>query len=453
MESISSEVNKGAYKLAKSRSKRVVAKAQDEVRQRYCNMLVEEDGKGNVFRVAKQMVGLNKDITASGCVKGADGTTIVEEEKIMQRWKEYYERLLNEEFEWNKDSIGEINKVETSVEERVISAAEVRVAIPRAKSGKAAGPSGVAADMLKAAGESGVKWVTDICNEFVSSGEIPIDWKRSWMVNVYKGKGNALECSSYRGIKLLEHVLKVLERVIEARIRGMVKLEEMQFGFSPGKGTTDAIFIVRQVQEKFLGKQQLWMAFVELEKAFDRVPRDVVWWALRHVGVEEWIVNFIKSMYEGVTTSVKINGEESEGFEVKVAVHQGSVLSPILFNIVMQAIADNFKVGLPWELFYADDLVLLAESGAELERRLVEWIGRLKEKGLRVNLGKTKVINCEVGVGQVENSGKFPCGICRKGVGVNSICCGSCNKSIHKRCSGVVGNIEKLVNLSAGTVL
>ena len=104
----------------------------------------------------------------------------MEEEKIMQRWKEYYERLLNEEFEWNKDSIGEINKEESSVEERVISAAEVRVTISRAKSGKAAGPSGVAADMLKAAGESGVKWVTDICNEVVSSGEIPVDWKRSY---------------------------------------------------------------------------------------------------------------------------------------------------------------------------------------------------------------------------------------------------------------------------------
>src|SRR6267154_1041713 len=98
------------------------------------------------------------------------------------------------------ESIGKINKEETSVEERVISAAEVRVAISRAKSGKAAGPSGVAADMLKAAGESGVKWVTDICNGVVRSGEIPVDWKRSWMVNVYKGKGNALECSSYRGI-------------------------------------------------------------------------------------------------------------------------------------------------------------------------------------------------------------------------------------------------------------
>src|SRR2546425_9764037 len=108
------------------------------------------------------------------------------------------------------------------------------------------------------------------------------------MVNVYKGKTNAIECSSYRGIKLLKHVLKVLERVIEARIRKIVKMDDMQFGFSPGKGTTDPIFIVRQVQEKFLGKQkELWIAFVDLEKAFDWVPRDVLWWALRRVGVEE----------------------------------------------------------------------------------------------------------------------------------------------------------------------
>ena len=60
--------------------------------------------------------------------------------------------------------------------------------------------------MLKAAGEAGVRWVTDICNEVVRSGVVPVDWKRSWMMNVYKGKGNALDCSSYRGIKLLDHV-------------------------------------------------------------------------------------------------------------------------------------------------------------------------------------------------------------------------------------------------------
>ena len=110
--------------------------------------------------------------------------------------------------------------------------------------------------MLKAAGKAGVKRVTDICNEVVRSSVVPVDWKRSWMVNVYKWKGNALECSSCRGLKLLDHAVKVLARVLEARLRKTVKIDEMQFGFSPGKGTTDAIFIARQVQKKLLGEQK-----------------------------------------------------------------------------------------------------------------------------------------------------------------------------------------------------
>ena len=63
---------------------------------------------------------------------------------------------------------------------------------------------------------------------------MPKDWDKSWIVNVHKGKGDALECGSYRGIKLLEHVMKVLERVIESRVRNIVKIDEMQFGFMSG---------------------------------------------------------------------------------------------------------------------------------------------------------------------------------------------------------------------------
>ena len=80
-----------------------------------------------------------------------------------------------------------------------------------------------------------------------------------------------MECGSYIAIKLLEHTMKVSECVFERRIREKVKIDAMHFGFMPGKGTTDAIFTVRQVQEKYECKRKkLYFAFVDLEKVFDK---------------------------------------------------------------------------------------------------------------------------------------------------------------------------------------
>ena len=84
-----------------------------------------------------------------------------------------------------------------------------------------------------------------------NEGRIPVDWELSTLVPLYKGKGDPLDCGSYRAIKLLEHGMKVLERVLEKRIRQKLKIDKMQFGFMPGRGMTDAIFIVRQLQEKY----------------------------------------------------------------------------------------------------------------------------------------------------------------------------------------------------------
>ena len=105
---------------------------------------------------------------------------------------------------------------------------------------------------------------------------------------VYKGKGDPLVCGAYRAIKLLGQPMNVLERVLEKRIRSQVSIGNMQFGFMPGKGTTDAIFIMQHVQEKHQAKKKkLYYAFVDLEKAFDRVSKEVVKWALRKLGVDE----------------------------------------------------------------------------------------------------------------------------------------------------------------------
>ena len=76
------------------------------------------------------------------------------------------------------------------------------------------------------------------------------------MLSVYKGKGDVLDCGSHRGIKLIDHVMKVLERLVERKVKSKGTLDSMQFGFTSGKGTTDAIFIVRQMQEKYLARRK-----------------------------------------------------------------------------------------------------------------------------------------------------------------------------------------------------
>ena len=183
-----------------------------------------------------------------------------------------------------------------------------------------------------------------------------------------------LNRGNYRGLKLIEQVMKVLERVVEGLIRQRVEIYEMQCGFMSGRGTTDAIFIVRQLQEKHLAANKpLYMAFVDLEKAFDRVPRDVIWWAMRKLGIDEWLVRLVQSMYKDVRSRVRVGDGYSKEFGVGVGVHQGSVLSPLLFIIVLEALSREFHTGCPWELLYADDLMISAESMEELLVKVWTW--------------------------------------------------------------------------------
>jgi len=96
-------------------------------------------------------------------------------------------------------------------------------------------------------------------------------------------------------------------------------------------------------------EKKLYFAFVDLEKAFDRVPTEVTRWALRKAGVEEWLVKAVMAMYEGAQTVVRTTEGDSKAFIVKVRLHQGSVLSHLLFVIVMEMISRELRAGLPLE--------------------------------------------------------------------------------------------------------
>ena len=138
--------------------------------------------------------------------------------------------------------------------------------------------------------------------------------KTCTIIHIYKQKGDPLECNNFRGINLLSHTLKLWERVVESRLRKMVNISEIQYWLQPGKSTIHPLFCLRMLQEKHreFGKE-LHVVFVDLEKAYDRVPRDLIWYSLRRKGVSEVYINIIRDLYAGCKTSVMTSAGKRKG--------------------------------------------------------------------------------------------------------------------------------------------
>ena len=117
---------------------------------------------------------------------------------------------------------------------------------------------------------------------------------------------------------------------------------------------------------------------------------------------------------------VKVEGEYSKEFAVRVGIHQGSILSPFIFAVVMEEVAKEGRA-----LMYVDNLVLICETKEEVRRRFVAWRSVLESKGLKVNINKTKVMRCAQDVAPKEAT-VDSCSVCGKRVGVSLIHCTTC---------------------------
>jgi len=139
-------------------------------------------------------------------VKGASEKVIVDGRGIKDSWRGCMERLMNEENEWDHEMSAEVREGPAGC----IRMDEVRAALKRMKGHKAPGLSGLVTEMMQATGDLGTQWILDLCDGIVKEGSIPEDWKSSVVLPIYKVKGDPMECGSYRGIRLLEHAMKVV---------------------------------------------------------------------------------------------------------------------------------------------------------------------------------------------------------------------------------------------------
>ena len=133
--------------------------------------------------------------------------------------------------------------------------------------GKALGPSKAISEMFKIAGDLGTSMLCTIFNNALKNDAAPEKWDESITIPLYKGKGDPLDCGKHRGLRLLEHSMEIWERVLLRRLESHIKINTQQFGFAAGRSTTDAVFIARQLQEKYLqNKKELYHIYVDLEK-------------------------------------------------------------------------------------------------------------------------------------------------------------------------------------------
>jgi len=136
------------------------------------------------------------------------------------------------------------------------------------------------------------------------------------------------------------------------------------------------------------------MVFIDLEKAYERVPRNVMWWALEKKKVSTKYVNLIKDMYEGVESSIRICDGVTKGFPIKIGLHQGSALSPYLFALIMDDVSKDLQCEVPWCMLFADDVVLIDESRVGVKRKLELWRNTLETKGFKLSRSKTEYMKC-----------------------------------------------------------
>ena len=369
-------------------AKKEVAKAKSKAYDELYEGLDTKEGENTLYRLARQRHQAGKDVQQIRMMKDNDGNVMTDQESVLRIWKEYYMGLMNEE---NERERREIDGERMNLEVESVSKEEVMENMQRTKNGKAVGPDDIPVEVWKCLGESALKFLTKLYNRTMESERMPEEWRDSVLIPIFKNKGDVQSCSNYRGIKLISHTMKLWERIVEKRLRSDLKFSNQQYGFMPGKSTTDALFALRVLMEKYReGQKELHCVFVDLEKAYDKVPREEVWYCMRKSGLAEKYVRIVQDMYDDSTTAVRCAVGVTERFEVKVGLHQGSALSPCLFAMMMDRMTDEIREEAPWTMMFADDIVICSESKEQVEEKLESWRYALERRGMKVNRRKTE---------------------------------------------------------------
>lgn len=310
-----------------------------------------------------------------------------------EQWFKYFSELYDES---NTDSNGNLEfRNEDSVN---ITLDMVTRAIHRLKLRKSPGPDSIGNEFLKYGGGTLAKHIHHLFSKILQEKKVPDEWKDSHTIPIFK-KGNKLLPENYRGITLLNTCLKLFTTVIKNILEEIVDAAEEQQGFRRNRGTTDAIFMIRQLSEKAIEfNKPLFLCFVDLEKAFDRVRKQDVLQILNERNVPRCLIELVKDLNTNTRTQIITAEGLSDAIVINKGVRQGDSLSAFLFNLVMDKLIRAVRPRRGYTLrnrniniiCYADDAVLIADSEDELQRILHTFNMTAKKYNMKVSAAKTK---------------------------------------------------------------
>ena len=336
-------------------------------------------------------------------VKDKDGNKLTNANDIQQRWKEHFEEVLNRPEPTRKLHINEAVVENREIDSNHPSEIEIRKAFKQTRGGKGGPVDGMVAEMIHSDIDTAVKVFSKLYKKVWDEEYIPEDWKKGLIAKIPK-KGDLTKCGNWRGITLNSVAAKILGRILINRIKDGTdrKLRKEQTGFRKGKGTSEQIFILRNILEQSVEwNTNLYLCFVDFEKAFDSVHRETLWKLMAHYGIPKKLINLVKKWYDKSRCAVIDGSGTSDWFSVISGVKQGCTMSGFLFllviDYVMRTTTEGASNGIRWkftekleDLDYADDLALLSSSASQCQRKINKLKATAEKAGLKINTDKTK---------------------------------------------------------------
>jgi len=407
---VNTEEGRKKYKSLNNELRRETDKAREDWWDARCDELIEYDrgGRSDILysEVSKLTRTGKKSVMKNATINDKNGELMTDFEDVKTRWKEYVEELYDQKKKPLIEAfhLEEEGQVDSDDRGPSLLTAEIHAAIEEIKNRKAVGPDDIPAEFLKILDGRTMEKLVELCKEIYEKGIWPEDFCRIVMIPIPK-KSNATECSDYRTISLISHASKIMLKILAKRLESKTEalMSKTQFGFRRGCGTREAIGMLRSVCERSLehGKD-VFICFVDFEKAFDRVDWVKLLKILKNMGVDWKDRRLIMNLYMNQKVVVKVNQESSEECDMGRGVRQGCCLSPLLFNIyadammteAMEGTEEGVKVGgkMLKDIRFADDQGMVASSEQGLQNIMSSLEVTAEKYGMKINAKKTKVM-------------------------------------------------------------